>query len=164
MNLNYEAALSTMKVIADYTSADFDSLGILPQDFKMVFEDKPWIRDNRRKVMQTLDALLFGTADVMGLPRIVLPAEFIAGVISTFVAPCNRQVACIWMAEQRATGAKASDLANLGTEAAAEADPCTGQQLFSLIVQLSESSASSEVRQRYFDRMNTRTRKAVNGT
>lgn len=160
MNLNYSAALATMQAISEYTSADFEQLGILPADYKLAASDKPWIRDNRRKVVTVLDALLFGTLDVMGLPRIAVPSEYVAAIVSTFVAPSNRMTACLWLAEQRMTGAKAMDLASRGAEAA-ETDPTAGSQLFALVCLLSDNDSSNEVRQKYLAKMTDRVRKAV---
>lgn len=156
MKLAYEAALATMSSIADYTSADFDTLGISYQDFNLVYGNTQWTRDQRRRVTQTLDALLFGTLDVIGLPRIAVPAEYVAAVISSFVAPANRQIACIWLAEQRATGPRAIDLAAAGVEAL-HVDPVSASQLFALVILLSENDRSSEVRQSFAQRMDKRT-------
>lgn len=160
-NLSYESALGTMRAIAAYTSADFDALGIQPQDFALTYEATPWTRDNRRRVMATLDALLFGTLDVMGLPRIAVPAEYAAAIISTFVAPLNRQVACVWMAEGRVGGRSAMDLAAGGNEG--DVDPASASQLFSLCVLLSDTDVSTAVRQQFRARMNERTQNLIEG-
>lgn len=151
-NCSYETAYGTMKAIADYGAADFDTLGITPEQFHMTYAPVMWQNTQRRAVTGCLDALLFGTTDKLGLPRISLPAEFIAAVIATFVAPCNRQVACHWMAEQRATGARAIDLSSRGIEATA-ADPVAASQLFALVCQLSETDRASQVRQTFAKRI-----------
>lgn len=155
MNLSMETALGTMHAIAAYTSADFDALGIQPQDFSLTYDAIPWTRDNRRRVMATLDSLMFGTLDVMGLPRIAVPAEYVAAIVSTFVAPMNRMVACIWLAEQRSTGTRAMDLAAAGVDG--DVDPASASEIFALVVALSQTDASTQVRQAYRARMNERT-------
>lgn len=159
-NLNYEASVGVMRAIAAYTSADFDALGIAPNDFSLTYDAIPWTRDNRRRVMSVLDALMFGTLDVMGLPRISVPAEFAAAIISTFVAPMNRMVACIWMAEAGIGGSRAMDMAAAGINAG-EVDPASAHQLFALVVLLSDTDVSSGVRQQYAARMESRVRKLM---
>lgn len=158
--LNMAAALGTLHIIADYTSADFDSLGIHIQDFKLVNQNTPWIRDNRRRVIQTLDALLFGTLDQMGQPRFAVPAEYVAAVLLVFVQPVNRMVACSWMAEARMTGPRAIDLATQGIDTG-EVDPVAASQLLGLIVSLTGAENSSEVYKRFESRMAERTKKAM---
>lgn len=153
--LHTEAAIGTMKAIADYTSADFSVLGITEDDFQLTYAPAPWKREHRRRVTQTLDALLFGTLDQMGLPRIAVPAEYVAAVIATFVAPCNRMVSCLWLAEQRATGARAMDLAAAGMEGA-YVDPVSASQLFALVISLSDTDRSTEVRANFKSRMDKR--------
>lgn len=149
-NLSFAAALGTMNAIAEYTSADFDALGIQAPDFALTYEAVTWSRDNRRRVMATLDALLFGTLDVLGLARIQVPAEFAAAVIATFVAPQNRLIACKWMEEHGNIGASAH------AAAGASVDTSTAKELFDLVICLSETDDSSRVRQQYRARMNQR--------
>lgn len=159
-NLSVEAALGTMRAIAAYTSTDFDALGISPVDFSLTYDDIPWTRDSRRRVMSVIDSLLFGTLDVLGLPRIAVPAEYAGAVLATFVAPVNRLTACIWLAEQRMIGRRAIDLAATASDTG-EVDPTSASQLFALVVLLSESDVSSAVRQHYKARMGDRLQKLM---
>lgn len=154
------AAIGTLNIIAEYTSADFDSLGIHINDFKLLNQNTPWIRDNRRRVTQTLDALLFGTLDQMAQPRYAIPAEYVAAVIMVFVKPCNRMVACSWLAEARLTGPRAIDLATQGIDTG-EVDPVAASQLLGLIVSLTGAENTSEVYSRFEARMTHRQKAAV---
>jgi len=159
-SLNYAVAHGVMKSIAQYTSADFDSLGITPEDYKLAHGDTMWTRENRRRVVATLDALIYGTIDVLGMGRFAVPTEYVAAILATFVAPLNRQVACIWMAEQGTTGSKASDLAAAG-QVASTVDKSTPSQLFALVILLSQDDASTEVRQKFEAKMTQRLKAAA---
>jgi len=149
-----------MRSIAEYTSADFDSLGISPEDYKLANGNTSWQREQRRRVVTTLDALIFGTVDVLGLGRFQIPTEYVAAIVSTFVSPVNRMVCCTWLAEQGTTGARAQDLAVAG-QVASTVDKSTPSQLFALVCQLSETDESAQVRKQFESRMNVRMRQAA---
>jgi uncharacterized membrane protein len=89
-----------------------------------------------------------------------VPAEFVAGLIATFVSPPNRMVCCIWMAEQRSIGPRAMDLASYGIEAS-EVDPVSASQLFALICLLSQEDESTHVRQKFLARMKKTQKEAM---
>ena len=55
-----------------------------------------WLPQDRQNVRQVFDSLLFGTLDVLGLPRVELPAEYIAAFVCIFADPVNWQTACTW--------------------------------------------------------------------
>lgn len=149
---NYEAAKAIFAAMCDYTSADFDTLGVTPDDFDLVASNKPWHATNRRQVVATIDAIMFATTDAMGLDRITLPSEYVAGAIQMSVAPINQRTAAIWLAAAGMAGARAVDLSSkdLG---GGDFDPATATQLFALVVLLSDPSISSEPRQKYLTKM-----------
>lgn len=151
-NLSYEAALSTLRVIDQYTAADFDTLGITAQDFNLAHGNQPWRRDHINRVMKTLQALLFGTLEVQGIPKIVVPAEYVAAVVTAFVAPANRMLACVWLSHERQTGAGALDLSSRGTTTS-QIDPTTPEQLFALVVALSDADEATSARQQFKKRL-----------
>lgn len=126
--VSYAVAVNCMTLIKEGACNDaFEALGIIPEDFDLVCASIPYIGDDRLRVTNVLNSLIWGTLDVVGLPRIEVPTEFIASVLSVFVAPANLAVACRWME----TGSSAEDLAAGGS-----LDPVTAKQLFALCCQL----------------------------
>ena len=110
--VSYAVAQNCMQLIKDGAVNDaFEALGIISQDFELACSQIPYIGADRGRVTTVLRSLIWGTLDVVGLPRIEVPAEFIASVICVFVAPGNLAVACRWMeaghsAEDHYGGAK----------------------------------------------------------
>lgn len=158
-NLSYETALSTLRVIDQYTSADFDTLGINQQDFEYAAGPLPWRRDNITRVMRTLNALIFGTLEVMAMPKIVVPSEYVAAIVASFVHPGNRMVACTWLAMERQTGVGALEL-SARNQTTSQMDPTTADQLFALVCQLSDTDASTEARANFRARLGLAIEKA----
>lgn len=151
INLSYETALATLKVIDQYAAADFDTLGISQQDFELASNVTVWLRPHLPVVMRTLNALIFGTLEVQGIGKIVVPSEYVAAIVATFVAPPNRMLACQWLAQERQTGVGAIELSSRAN--VAEVQRTTGDQLFALVLQLSNHDASSEARRNFRQRL-----------
>lgn len=141
VNLNYEAAKAVITQIANYLEADFDALGVSPDDFKITHQPVLWRAEQRIRVIRTLEALMFGSAGMLGLARLKLPAEFIAAIVATFVAPCNRKLACYYL-EDVSTGGRAEDMA-----AGITTENVTAAQLFALVILLSQEEAATKARQ-----------------
>lgn len=160
-NLSVAAAIGCMQQIGSYTSADLSTLSITKSQYNLVHGSKPWARDHRRSVVQTLDALIYGAADVMGLQKITLPAEYVAAVIATFVAPVNLHVACHWVAEHKASGAAAADLAQLNQKSQ-RVDPVSAMQLIGLVTLLNAEDAATIAHQMFTERLGGRVQDAAN--
>ena len=97
-NLSLGACVGTMKAIAKgAVTHEIDALGITEGDYKLVTSPSQWVATDRTRVRGVLDALAYGTCDLMGVPRFPLPAEYIAAVLTVFVSPMNVMVACRWM-------------------------------------------------------------------
>lgn len=158
-SLSYETALATFRVIDQYVAADFDTLGIRPEDFSLTSSYQPWVRQDLARCMRTLNALTFGTLEVMGMPKIVVPAEYQAAIIAGFVAPPNRMAACIWLSQERQTGAGALE-SSARNQTTSQLDPASADQLFALVVSLSESDIASDVRQNFRRRVGLAVEKA----
>ena len=95
--VSYEMLIGSMRVIADGINMNsLEAQGLSRQEFKFVSSKQPWVGSDRVKVQRILSALLQGTLDVIGLPRMQLPAEYAASVINFFVHPCNYMTACVW--------------------------------------------------------------------
>lgn len=96
--VSFRVAQGCMELIAGGAVIDsFESLGISRDDFDLVTGDSPWIAADRPRVRAVTDALVHGVVDVVGLPRIDVPAEFTAAVMACFVSPRNLMVASRWM-------------------------------------------------------------------
>lgn len=150
-NLSRATARSVLRTIDKYTVADFDGLGITQQHFELATGEQPWRRDHIHAVMKTLNAILFGTLEQLAMPKIQVPAEYVAAIVASFVAPGNRMVACVWLASERKTGVGALELA-----ARAHTDelvPTSATQLFALVVELSDTDESTQARLNFLDRL-----------
>lgn len=148
IHLSYATAHAVMIAIHDYTSPDFDALGITQQDFLLAAGEAPWTRQHIPRVMKTLNALIYGTLEVLAMPKIVVPAEYVAAIVSTFVAPGNRMVACVWLAQEHKTGASALEL-GARADSAASISPTSADQLFALVIQLSDTDQSLAARREF---------------
>jgi len=71
--------------------------GITPETFDLVMGTVMWTRDDRINVIRCMDALNHGVCDIVAIPYIDLPAEWIAGSIAAYVHPCNIYTACSWL-------------------------------------------------------------------
>lgn len=157
--LSFEQAHAVMKVISDYTSADFETLGVTPEDYALAASQNLWLNQHRPRVERVMEALLYGTTDLLGIGRIELPAEYIAAVVSTFIAPGNRRTACTWLSERKLSGTAANQLAT--GLASVQMSPASSQQLFALVIALSETDASTEARKNFTTRIDSRLRAAA---
>ena len=90
--------------VGDITKA----LGCTDSDWKVVTGMKPWKGAQRPQVKRLLEALIYGTIDVLGLPRFRVPAELVAATVALYVKPVNYMAACEWIGNQKS----AEDLAN----------------------------------------------------
>lgn len=146
--LSYETALTTLRNIEHYLTADYDALGIRKEEFELVSGPKGWLREDLRPVMRTLNALTFGTLELMGMPKIIVPAEYQAAIITACVAPGNRMAACVWLSQERQTGAGALEM-SARNQTTAQMDPASADQLFALCVSLASSDSAGEARLNY---------------
>lgn len=159
-NLSIAVAIGVFQSIADYTSADFTTLGITIEDYNLVRRDTQWKNTERTRVMRTIDALVYGTTDVLGLDRISLPAEYLAAIVTAYVHPVNRLVVCHWLTAQQMSNGSAADIAEIGNTKAA-VDQVTVRQLFALVLQLSDGAQASAARKSFEERINKRLAKAI---
>lgn len=137
-NVSYAVAVNCMTLIKNGAVNDaFDALGIRAEDFEMVCNHTPWIGADRYKITQCLQSMIWGTLDVVGLPRIEVPTEFIASCISCFVSAGNIAVACRWME----TGHTAEDVA-----AGGHLEEVTANQLFALCCKLVTDAPTARAR------------------
>lgn len=135
--MKYPVARNAMQVIRNGGCDAVASLGVQKEDFRLVTGLSVWLATDRVRVLNVLQSLLFGSLDLIGLPRITAPAEYIAAVIAVFVAPVNYMPACRFFEQSR----PADDLA-LGAEAQ-RMESVTASQLHALVLDLADPGQMS---------------------
>lgn len=68
-----------------------------PKDYELTTGATRWVSTDRVRVRRTLDVLIGGMLDVIGVDRFELPVEYVGAVIAVFVKPANIIPACKWM-------------------------------------------------------------------
>lgn len=159
-NLSYATARAMLRTIEQYTPADFDTLGITEENFETTASQQPWRREQRTIIIRTLNAILFGSLEIMAIPKLIVPAEFVAAHVATIVAPANRMVACVWLAQERQTGVGALELAARQVTPS-QYDPCSADHLFALVCLLSDTEESNFARDRFRTRLGLRINEAA---
>lgn len=101
-------------------------------DFDFITSDTSWPLQERARVRRCVESLVYGSLDVIGLPRFAAPAEFIAGVIAYFIHPVNLMPAC-----QVMDGCQFTDNIISGIDA-----PVSASHLFAMVVQLHSGTDS----------------------
>lgn len=146
--LSLNIAVALFSRIDEYTVGDFAALGINKQDFEKLNSEAPWRRDEIRNVMRTMNAIMYGVCEIMGVPKLTLPAEYVGAVVAAVVAPANQLIACIWLSAEHKTGAGAIEMSARG-ETNPSYDQVTGEQLFAIVAALQDTEDSAEVRTRF---------------
>lgn len=146
--LSTEIAHALFSRIDEYTVGDYAAIGINKQDFQKLSQTMHWRRDEIRNVMRTFNAILFGTLEVMGVPKLTVPAEYVGSVIAAIVNPANQLICCIWLAQERGTGAGALDM-SARQEVSTGHDQVSAEQLFAIVCALQNTESSNEVKQRF---------------
>lgn len=68
--------------------------GIAIEDWKLLTTDKLWTLSERQKIRSILIEMINISLTIAGIPPQSLPVQYVAALISSLVAPCNRLVAC----------------------------------------------------------------------
>lgn len=135
--LELAVARGAMRLVKEEGATDIvQKLGISPENLDKVKSDTPWKGTDREIVVRTLNALNHGTCDIVGIPRIALPAEYVAASIATHVHPVNTKIACNYME----VTASAKEMAGSNQKSVMH-KPVTPEQLFSIVVLLQETQA-----------------------
>lgn len=92
MDLRYKASVAALSTLASEGYVDLSE-----DDIAFVKQDRIWLAHDRSRVRRCIEAFSFGAIDILGLPRVPLPAEFIAAVIVRVVSPSNWLTACVVM-------------------------------------------------------------------
>lgn len=147
-NLSFETAWGLFKRLPEYTATDLDALGVQKAHLELVSGGRPWKIDNSEIVLRTLYAFIFGTLKILRLPPIVVPSEYIAPIVAAAVNPCNMLLACIWLAQEKQTGAGVLELS-------ARAQPqqqfglTSADQLFALVCEIMSTDGVERYREKF---------------
>ena len=105
------------------------------EGLRILSSDEFWLANERSLIARTIGEVLFFSIDRLGLPRFVIPAEYVAAAIAAYVRPQNQMVACLWseyhggIADELATGL--------------DVEPLTAPQLFSIVSNINSRSYAS---------------------
>lgn len=136
--MNIKVALSNMKLIANQGSkGHLQVCGLTEDDFQKIVADVPWVGSDRNRLAQHFNSILFSTLDAVGLPRFTLPAEYIAAGIAMLIADVNIHAACRFFEKAPTVDSVAADV---------EFEPCSANQLFSLVLLLKADPERSSAR------------------
>ena len=118
---SFDTAFNLMRMIREQVNtAQVDPLGL-----KVLSQSTMWLSSDRATVRNTFDGLLFQSLDLLGLPRFMLPVEYVAAAIVAFVHPANYHTACMW---SESHGATTDEMALDG-----EYDRFSARQLFAVV-------------------------------
>lgn len=134
-------------------------LGITQEQFSKLTQNYMWLRSDMQIVMRTMITMIYGSLEIMGIPKITVPSEFIAPHVATLVAPCNRMICCVWLSQEKQTGAGALELAARNHQAST-IDHTSADSLFALVCLLSDSDECGYARKRWEVVLNLRLEQA----
>lgn len=161
-NLSVSTAVALIGSIEKYLPTDFETLGITPEEFELISQPLPWLRETMPHLVRTMNALIHGTIEKLTLPKLVVPAEYVACVISATVAPSNIMAMCIIMSQERATGVGALELAARNTSPQS-IDHTSADQLFALCTLLTDKDRANIARVRLREKLGLAIDKAMKG-
>lgn len=110
------------------------NLGVSEETLNLVTGNQPWTVQDRHEVMRCIDALNHGVCDIVGIPRVALPIEYVGASIAKFVHPVNTQTACQWSE----IGPGVKEMAG-GNSKSIISEPMTSDRLFSLVLMLQDN-------------------------
>lgn len=132
-------------------NADLAALGMTAAEIELLTSDNVWMGTDRQTVMRCLESTIFGTADVLGLPRIEISAEFLAAHIYMYVSPVNYMAACSWSGRT----------ASVDKSSSREFDPVTASELHAYLVRLCDADGVEEFRHQFEKQVAAKIKKAV---
>ena len=118
---SFDTAYNLMSMI----KAQIDTAQVDPLGLKVLSQPTMWLSSDRATVRNTFDGLVFQSLDLLGLPRIALPVEYVAAAIVAFVHPANYFAACQW---SESHGATTDEMALSG-----EYDRFSARELFAVV-------------------------------
>lgn len=130
IRLNVSVMLGVVRLLNSGAFSTPKQLGISTADWKLLRSDMEWNALDRKRVVNTLESVMYGALDMMGLPRHDVSAEYRAAVIGYTVRPCNILSACTFFCG----GIPNAMLANPDLQA--EPEDVTPARLFALVQEL----------------------------
>lgn len=95
--LRAETAVGAMGLLADGAAAgDMSAFGLSQEDVGVFTGPRVWLASDRARVERVYNVLVWGVLDMIGATRLMVSAEYQSAVISVFVHPVNKMVACSW--------------------------------------------------------------------
>ena len=68
--------------------------GIEQHDWDLLTQDEYWSPQQARDMRSLIASVCEVSMTIAGMPAIPLPGQYVAALIATVVAPCNRMLAC----------------------------------------------------------------------
>ena len=130
MDLHHAFKIGALKLARDdFAYLDLHKqMGIEEFHWQLLTQREYWTPDQARAIRSILANVIEVSMTIAGMPAIPLPGQYVAAVIATCVAPCNRLVACT----------KAPDAFDAfdasGLTGTSEVTEMTPQQLMALVI------------------------------
>ena len=146
--LTLAIAMGALKMLVEGAAATARAgLGVGEEDLRLVRGNAPWAGQERARVTRTIETLVFGAIDSIGIARFPVSAEYMGAAIFVFVAPANAMVASRWMSESRS----AEDLMG---DAGLEKELVTPEKLFALVAALHSDDGAALIRDTFEKKAN----------
>lgn len=75
-------------------SALHRSHGINPEDWELLTKEEHWTPDEARAIRTLLANIIEVAMNIVAMPPVPLPGQYVAAVIAIVVSPANRIIAC----------------------------------------------------------------------
>lgn len=144
--VNFEVLKAVLNRIVDFTKPDLEALGITEEQLELTTQEAGWGYEQRNLVTRCLVALLHGTTEQLALPKINLPAEYVAACLVAVVHPANLHAACSWLSSDSRTGAPAQAMAS-GQDAGPTYENVSASQLMALCCEAMQLDRTTRIRQ-----------------
>ncbi|MCA0422510.1 MAG: hypothetical protein LCH61_04155 [Proteobacteria bacterium] len=89
-------------VVEDHYLRAIVNAGVSQADMDIVKGPALWSVDQRVRLRQTLDTMMYAVTEMVGLPRVDIPAEMFAAIVASLVSPINWAVCASWQSGLRA--------------------------------------------------------------
>ena len=158
--MQYGAVRGSLKMIKSYFGdRDKILIDVDPERYEIVTQKAPWLAPQRHVARSGLESLCHATVELLGLPRVEIPAEYVAAVIAVFVDPVNYMVACSWFEGQLPS---ANDMVTKD-DPPAGMEHLKAHQLFGMVLIIAGNTNSFEFRDPFEKKMDMKIRQDKEG-
>jgi hypothetical protein len=143
-SLRLETCIGAMRVILNQGIIDAASaMNVTEQNLKLISRNTLWQNNEKHVVMRTLQSLMSGTLDHLGLTGFPISAEYIAAALCVWVHPCNLQIACAWFGKHLSN----HDLANFQNQPMEllDMEKAKPEKIFALCIDILSDSPIDEL-------------------